>query len=122
MDAEARHNGGSLLTTTDPQEATAGADVIVTDTWVSMGQEADKEARLKQFDGYQVTEAMANGANDDWKFLHCLPRKPEEVDDEVFYGPRSLVWDEAENRKWTVMAVMLTQLGVDRYANVAGHP
>ncbi|KAG6868903.1 hypothetical protein C0993_008201 [Termitomyces sp. T159_Od127] len=91
---------------TDPKEAVCGADVVVTDTWISMGQEAEKAERLKAFEGYQVTEELckAGGANPDWKFLHCLPRKPDEVDDEVFYGPRSLVFSEADNRKWTIMA------------------
>jgi len=98
------------LFTTDPVEAVRGADVIVTDTWVSMGQEEEKARRLKQFSGYQVTEQLGAGAKPGWKFLHCLPRKPEEVSDEVFYGERSLVWDEAENRMWTVMAVALAQL------------
>ncbi|KAF7986807.1 hypothetical protein HWV62_20440 [Athelia sp. TMB] len=90
----------------DPREAVHGADVVVTDTWISMGQEAEKTERLKAFEGYQVTEALCKegGANPDWKFLHCLPRKPNEVDDEVFYGDRSLVFPEADNRKWTIMA------------------
>ncbi|KAF9500608.1 Aspartate/ornithine carbamoyltransferase [Pleurotus eryngii] len=68
-------------------------------TFISMGQEAE-EARLRDFQGYQVTEQLCKdgGANPDWKFLHCLPQKSHEVDDEVFYGPRSLVFPEA-NRK-----------------------
>jgi len=90
----------------DPREAVHGADVVITDTWVSMGQEAEKAQRLKDFQGYQITEALCRegGANPDWKFMHCLPRKENEVDDEVFYGPRSLVFPEADNRKWTIMA------------------
>ncbi|KAH9942605.1 ornithine carbamoyltransferase [Amylocystis lapponica] len=97
----------SIHWTTDPREAVHGADVVVTDTWISMGQEAEKEQRLRDFQGYQVTEQLCKegGANPDWTFLHCLPRKPHEVDDEVFYGPRSLVFEEADNRKWTIMAV-----------------
>jgi len=94
----------------DPVEAVAGAHAVVTDTWVSMGQEAAAAERKAAFAGYQVTEALCAGARKDWVFLHCLPRKPQEVDDHVFYGPRSLVWDEAENRRWTVMAVVLAQL------------
>ncbi|KAF7426412.1 ornithine carbamoyltransferase [Pleurotus ostreatus] len=91
----------------DPKEAVHGADVVVTDTFISMGQEAEKEERLRDFQGYQVTEQLCKdgGANPDWKFLHCLPRKPHEVDDEVFYGPRSLVFPEADNRKWTIMSL-----------------
>ncbi|KAE9392767.1 ornithine carbamoyltransferase 1 [Gymnopus androsaceus JB14] len=82
----------------DPKEAVKGADVVFTDTWISMGQEAEKAQRLKDFEGYP------GGANPNWKFMHCLPRKQDEVDDEVFYGPRSLVFPEADNRKWTTMA------------------
>ncbi len=89
-----------------------------------MGQESTKAQRLKDFTGYQVTEAMCEegGAKPGWRFLHCLPRKGDEVDDEValfllaytsaydlacqvFYGPRSLVFPEADNRKWTIMAI-----------------
>lgn len=75
----------------DPQEAVQGADLVVTDTWISMGQEAEKAERLKAFQGYQVTEQLCRegGANPDWKFMHCLPRKPHEVDDEVCPGPSS---------------------------------
>lgn len=92
--------------TSDPKEAVYGADVVVTDTWISMGQEDEYAQRVKDFQGYQVTEQLCRegGAKENWKFLHCLPRKSHEVDDEVFYGPRSLVFPEADNRKWTIMA------------------
>ncbi|KAJ3338098.1 hypothetical protein HDU93_009969 [Gonapodya sp. JEL0774] len=98
---------GALTLTSDPFEAVHNADVLVTDTWISMGQEAEKAKRLQAFANYQITESMARkgGAKPDWKFMHCLPRKSEEVDEEVFYGPRSIVWQEGENRKYTVMAV-----------------
>ncbi|KAJ3168302.1 ornithine carbamoyltransferase [Geranomyces variabilis] len=97
---------GEVKFTRDPAVAVRDADFIITDTWVSMGQEAEKAKRLRDFAGYQVTENMASGAKPDWKFMHCLPRKAEEVDDEVFYNPnRSIVFQEAENRKYTVMAV-----------------
>ncbi|KAK1235289.1 ornithine carbamoyltransferase [Marasmius sp. AFHP31] len=97
----------------DPREAVKGADVVVTDTWISMGQEAEKAQRLQDFAGYQVTEALCRegGANPDWKFMHCLPRKQDEVDDEVFYGPRSIVFPEADNRKWTIMAAFDLLIG-----------
>lgn len=90
----------------DPKEAIQDADVIVTDTWISMGQEEEKKQRLKDFAGYQLTREMIaeSGAKADWKFLHCLPRKQEEVTDDVFYSPRSHVFQEAENRKWTILA------------------
>ncbi|RGB32698.1 ornithine carbamoyltransferase [Rhizophagus diaphanus] len=92
----------------DPKDAVKNADVIVTDTWISMGQEEEKAQRIKDFAGYRVTSQMAKegGAKSDWKFLHCLPRKQEEVSDEVFYSPRSFVFQEAENRKWTILAVI----------------
>ncbi|KAL5480239.1 ARG3 [Sanghuangporus weigelae] len=91
--------------TADPREAVKGADVVITDTWISMGQEAEYEQRVKDFQGYQVTEELCEAAKENWKFLHCLPRKSHEVNDEVFYGPRSLVFREADNRKWTIMAL-----------------
>lgn len=71
-----------------------------------MGQEEEKKQRIKAFQGYQLTTEMINqsGAKPDWKFLHCLPRKQEEVTDDVFYSPRSHVFQEAENRKWTILA------------------
>ena len=109
--AQAAADGTDMLFTTEPAEAVADADVIITDTGVSMGQEEEKARRLKAFRGYQVTHEMARGANPEWKFLHCLPRKPDEVDDEVFYSPRSLVWDEAENRMWTSMGLIHQLLG-----------
>ncbi|NXG26164.1 OTC protein, partial [Grallaria varia] len=102
--------GTKLLLTTDPLEAADSANVLVTDTWISMGQEEEKKERLKAFKGYQITMETAKSAASNWTFLHCLPRKPEEVDDEVFHSPRSLVFQEAENRKWTIMAVMVSLL------------
>ncbi|XP_071477216.1 ornithine transcarbamylase, mitochondrial-like [Diadema antillarum] len=102
--------GTSYHYTTDPMEACQGANVIVTDTWISMGQEEEAKERLKAFDGYQVNMKMGGVAAQDWCFLHCLPRHMEEVDDEVFYSPRSLAFLAAENRKWTAMAVMLSLL------------
>ncbi|NXM10049.1 OTC protein, partial [Ploceus nigricollis] len=105
-----REYGTKLLLTTDPLEAADSANVLVTDTWISMGQEEEKKERLKAFQGYQITMQTAKSAASNWTFLHCLPRKPEEVDDEVFYSPQSLVFQEAENRKWTIMAVMASLL------------
>ena len=96
---------GKLTETTVPEEAIKGADILVTDTWVSMGQEAETKKRLAAFAGYQITNELARrgGAKEDWKFMHCLPRHPEEVADEVFYSPRSLVFPEAENRLWAAV-------------------
>ena len=97
-----------LVETRIPEEAVKDADVIVTDTWVSMGQEAEKKERLRAFEGYQITRELARkgGAKEGWKFMHCLPRHPEEVSDEVFYGPTSLVFPEAENRLWAAVAAL----------------
>ncbi|CAI5746355.1 unnamed protein product [Peronospora destructor] len=103
--------GTKVIMTTDPVEAVKGANVVATDTWISMGQEEEAQKRLKDFAGYQVTNKMLQDAHNDHVFLHCLPRHQDEVDDEVFYGPRSLVFDEAENRLWTVMAVYASLLG-----------
>jgi ornithine carbamoyltransferase len=100
--------GAVFSLTSDPLEAVKDADVVVTDTWISMGQEDEKQIRLQQFAGYQVTNAMAAkaGAKPNWKFMHCLPRKQEEVDDEVFYSDRSLVFGEAENRLYAAISAL----------------
>uniref|UniRef100_A0A3B4A7P3 ornithine carbamoyltransferase n=1 Tax=Periophthalmus magnuspinnatus TaxID=409849 RepID=A0A3B4A7P3_9GOBI len=102
--------GTQLVLTTDPMEAAHESNVLVTDTWVSMGQEEEKKKRLKDFEGYQITMQTGSVARPDWTFLHCLPRKSEEVDDQVFYSSRSLVFPEAENRKWTIMGLMVSLL------------
>jgi ornithine carbamoyltransferase len=83
----------------DPMAAVAGADVIYTDVWTSMGQEAEARARVQAFEGYQVTPQLMAAANPDAVFMHCLPaHRGEEVAAEVIDGPQSVVWDEAENR------------------------
>jgi len=99
---------GKLSETSEPEEVVKNADVLVTDTWISMGQEEEAQRRLKAFEGYQITEKMAErgGAKGDWKFMHCLPRHKEEVSDEVFYGARSLVFPEAQNRLWSAIATL----------------
>ena len=111
--SEAEKAGKEFLITSDPIEGIKGANVIVTDTWISMGQDDEKEQRLKEFKGYQVTMELGKHAADNWVFMHCLPRKPYEVDDEVFYSDRSIVFSEAENRMYTVMAVTLATLGLN---------
>ena len=100
---------GSLSETIVPEEAIKNADILVTDTWISMGQEEEKQKRLQAFAGYQITNELAKrgGAKEGWKFMHCLPRHPEEVADEVFYSPRSLVFPEAENRVWAAVCELL---------------
>lgn len=99
---------GKLTETNQPEEAVKNADVIVTDTWISMGQEQEAQKKLRAFEGYQVTMDMARrgGAKSDWKFMHCLPRHAEEVSDEVFYSDRSLVFPEAQNRLWSAIATL----------------
>ncbi|ORY83073.1 ornithine carbamoyltransferase OTC/ARG3 [Protomyces lactucae-debilis] len=100
--------GARIQVTSDPLEAVREADIIVTDTWISMGEEAQKESKMREFAGYQVSEEMCaqGGAKSGWKFMHCLPRHEYEVTDEVFYSPRSVVFEEAENRKWIMIAVL----------------
>ena len=92
--------------TTNPAEAVDGADFVYTDVWVSMGQDAEREARMAALRPYQVDEAlMGRAANA--RFLHCLPaRRGEEVSDEVIDGPRSAVWRQAENRMHTARAAL----------------
>jgi ornithine carbamoyltransferase len=104
----ATSTGAAIETFNKPEAAVKGANILVTDTWVSMGQESEKALRLKQFEGYQISMDLAKrgGAHKDWKFMHCLPRKPEEVTDEVFYSPKSLVFTEAENRLYAALAAL----------------
>lgn len=99
--------GGSVTITTDAAAALEDADVVVTDTWVSMGQEDEKEARLKLFTDYSVSTAAMKLAKDDAIVLHCLPAyRGYEIDAEVIDGPQSVVFDEAENRVHAQKAVM----------------
>jgi ornithine carbamoyltransferase len=96
--ARAAEQQGRVEMTEDPREAVRGADCVVTDTWVSMG-DVDGEARLDAFEAYQVDEELMALADRKAVFLHCLPaHRGEEVSDAVIDGPQSLVWDEAENR------------------------
>ncbi|MET0295178.1 MAG: ornithine carbamoyltransferase [Phenylobacterium sp.] len=96
--SRAQQEKGRVSMSDDPHEAVNGADVVITDTWVSMG-DTDGEARMDAFEPYQVDESLMDIAGDRAVFLHCLPaHRGEEVTDEVMDGPRSLVWDEAENR------------------------
>ncbi len=101
----AAQSGAKVQTTTVAKEAVKDSHVVVTDTWVSMGQEAEYAKRVAEFDGYQVNKELMSIADPNAVFLHCLPRHPEEVTDEVIYSHQSLVFPEAENRMWTVMAV-----------------
>ncbi|MGX5358901.1 ornithine carbamoyltransferase [Kocuria sp. KH4] len=104
----ASRTGGSVQVTTDPAEALAGADVVCTDTWVSMGQEAETEARARIFRPYGVDAAAMARAAPGALFLHCLPAfRGSEVAAEVIDGPQSVVWDEAENRLHAQKALLV---------------
>lgn len=104
---EAQKNGANIRLTTSPQEAVAGADVVNTDTWVSMGDD-DTLTRKQAFVGFQVNEQLMKLAHKDAIFLHCLPaHRGEEVSDAVLDGSQSAVWDEAENRLHVQKAILL---------------
>jgi ornithine carbamoyltransferase len=95
----AREAGGEVELTHDPREAATGADVLYTDVWTSMGQEEERERRLRDLAGFGIDAALVGLANDDAIVLHCLPAHyGEEITEDVLYGPRSAVWEEAENR------------------------
>ena len=104
--------GARVSVTRDPRAAVAGAHVVTTDVWASMGEEAEAETRRRDFAGYTVDEALMDRAHPDAIFLHCLPaHRGEEVTDAVLEGPRSRVWDEAENRLHVQKALMATLMG-----------
>jgi ornithine carbamoyltransferase len=97
--ARAAETGGSVGVVTDPHAAVEGAHIVVTDTWVSMGQESDGQDRTAPFRPLQVNDALLGRAAPDAIALHCLPaHRGDEITDAVLDGPRSAVWDEAENR------------------------
>lgn len=97
--ALAKQSGAKIIVTNDPQEAVKGATVVTTDTWASMGQEDEKEERIRNFAGYIVDDAMMALAAADAIFLHCLPAyRGQEVSESVLEGAQSVVFDEAENR------------------------
>ena len=100
------------VVTTDPMAAVSGADVVYTDVWTSMGQEAENEQRQTAFQGFQVTAEMMTVAHPEAVFMHCLPaHRGEEVAAEVIDGPQSAVLDEAENRLHVQKALLLLLLG-----------
>lgn len=104
--AEGKKTGAEITWTIEPKQAVKNADIIVTDTFVSMGQEDETKKRLNDFEGFQVNAELGQLAKKDYKFMHCLPRHEYEVSDEVFYSNHSIVFDEAENRLHTIMAVL----------------
>ena len=109
---DAKRQGIRVDITNDPVQAVAGADVVYTDVWASMGQEAEREKRLRDFEGYQVNLELFNQAKPDAIFMHCLPaHRGEEVTDEVADHERSVIFDQAENRLHTQKAIMLLLMG-----------
>lgn len=107
-----KKSGRELILTNDPVEAIKNADVVYTDTWVSMGQEAEKAERQKIFMPYQVNGALMSHADSEAVFMHCLPAyRGYEVTEEVIDGPQSVIFDEAENRLHAQKAVMATLMG-----------
>jgi len=104
---EARKNGCTVTVTSDPKKAVKGADVVYTDVWTSMGQEKEKEERLKLFRPYQINPQLVKGAKEDYIFMHCLPaHRGEEVVNEVADSENSVIFDQAENRMHTQKALM----------------
>ena len=93
--------------THDPREASEGAEVLYTDVWTSMGQDEERERRVRDLAGYGIRDELLALAEDDAIVLHCLPAHyGEEITEEIAYGPKSALWDEAENRLHTQKALM----------------
>lgn len=106
---DAKETGAEIFITNDPVEAIKNADVVCTDTWVSMGQEAEKAERIKIFKDYQVNKELFAHAKDDAIFIHCLPAyRGYEVTEDIIDGPMSVIFDEAENRLHAQKAVLAT--------------
>ena len=107
-ESRAAETGATVTVTTDPQAAARGADVLVTDTWTSMGQENDGLDRVGPFRPFQINAALLDSADSDAVVLHCLPaHRGYEITDEVIDGPHSAVWDEAENRLHAQKALLV---------------
>ena len=105
--AVARESGAEIDVVNDAAEAVRGADVVYTDVWTSMGQEEERERRLRDLAGFGITEELLANTRNGAIVLHCLPAHyGEEITEEVLYGPRSAVWDQAENRLHAQKALM----------------
>jgi ornithine carbamoyltransferase len=110
--AELGRAGSHVSRVLQPEQAVEGCDVVNTDVWTSMGQEAEMRERLAAFSGWTVTEKIMKSANDGALVLHCLPaHRGEEIDEETLEGPRSRVWDQAENRLHVQKALLVWLLG-----------
>lgn len=108
----AKKSGSRIRVGNDPKEAVKDADIVYTDVWTSMGQEKEREKRLKSFDGFQVNEALMKKAKPSARFMHCLPaHRGEEVSTKVLEGKNSIVLDQAENRLHVQKAILVTLLG-----------
>ncbi len=104
----AKTTGGSVSVTNSPKEAVTGVDVVATDTWVSMGQEDEKQKRLNDFSGFTLDSELLQKAKSDAIVLHCLPAyRGYEISADVLDGPQSVIWDEAENRLHVQKALMV---------------
>jgi len=109
---EAGTGGATVVLTEDPVSAVQGADAVYTDTWVSMGQEADAEEKAQVLAPYQITSELMSKAKSDACFMHCLPaRRGREVSSEVIDGPQSAVFDQSENRLHVAKAILLYLFG-----------
>jgi ornithine carbamoyltransferase len=103
----AAESGATIELLADPREAAAGADVLYTDVWTSMGQEEERERRLRDLTGFGIDDELVRLASEDAIVLHCLPAHyGEEITEDVLYGPQSAVWDQAENRLHAQKALM----------------
>lgn len=108
----ASRGDSSVVLTQDPKSAARDADIIYTDTWVSMGMEEERERRERDFGGFQVSTDLLGVADDEAIVMHCLPaHRGQEISDEVMDGPRSIVWEQAENRLHAQKAVLLWLMG-----------
>ena len=107
----AEDNGAKIIISNDPIAVVTNADVVVTDTFVSMGEESEAEKKLALFKKYVITEELVANAKSNYIFMHCLPYKHKEATEEVFESENSVVFDEAENRLHTVMAVLASLMG-----------
>ena len=116
VQATVRKLGGRLDVTFDPREAATGADVLYTDVWVSMGQEAERARRAEAFSRYQLNDTVVGFAKPSALVMHCLPaHRGEEITDQVLDGPRSIVLDQSENRLHAQKAVIFELLGGSLY-------
>jgi ornithine carbamoyltransferase len=105
--------GGAVEVTHDPEEAAIGAHALYTDVWTSMGQDLESDERALVFPSYQVSQKLVDLADPVVIVMHCLPaHRGQEITDEVIDGPRSVVWDQAENRLHTQKALLLRLFGV----------